>query len=255
MYTVINFISAFKPFIEIAILWFVIYEIMLFFEGTRAVHVLRGIVILLVAFFVFQVLGLERINWLFTKLFAISIIAFLVIFHPEIRQGLGNLGRQHLFGTVLKEEEIDYISKEIMEAADILSRNKIGAIIAIEKAVSLKPYVESGVAIDALVSSDLLQSVFAPNNLLHDGGVVVQHGRISAAGCLFPLTENQVINRIYGTRHRAAIGLSEETDAVIIVVSEERGDMSLVYRNNFYKDLGREEMLSRIRDLMKSKGE
>ena len=250
-----NLLSVSKPFIEIVILWLVIYQIMLFFEGTRAVHVLRGIVILLVAFFIFQILGLERINWLFTKLFAISVIAFLVIFHPEIRQGLAHLGRRHLFGTILKEEEIDYISKEIVEAADILSRNKIGAIIALEKSVPLKSYVESGVAIDALVSSDLLQCIFAPNNILHDGGVIIQHGRISAAGCLFPLSENQALSRVFGTRHRAAIGLSEETDAVIIVVSQERGDVSLVYRRNFYRSLVREEIVLRIRELMKSKGD
>ncbi len=250
----IDFINSVKPFIEIGILWFIIYEILLFFEGTRAVHVLRGMVVLLVAFFVFQLLGLERINWLFTKLFAISVIAFLIIFHPEIRQGLAHLGRRHMFVTSLKEEEIDYISREIVEAAGHLSVGKIGAIIAIEKEVVLKPYVESGVAIDGLVSADLLETVFAPNNLLHDGGVVIQHGRISAAGCLFPLTENQSINRMFGTRHRAAIGLSEETDAVIVVVSEDRGDLSLVYRGKFLQGFTKDELLAKIKELMALKG-
>ena len=254
IYTFIGFIDSIKPYIEIAILWFIIYQILLFFEGTRAVHVLRGIVVLLVAFFVFQILGLERINWLFTKVFAISVIAFLIIFHQEIRQGLAHLGRRHMFGTVLKEEEIDYISREIVEATAHLSGNKIGAIIAIEKEITLKPYVESGVAVDGLVSADLLETIFAPNNLLHDGGVVVQHGRISAAGCLFPLTENQSISRMFGTRHRAAIGLSEETDAVIIVVSEERGDLSLVYRSKFLQGFAKEDLLAKIKELMSLKG-
>ncbi|MFA5116567.1 MAG: diadenylate cyclase CdaA [Candidatus Omnitrophota bacterium] len=250
MYTFFDFINYFKTYIEIGILWFIIYQILLFFEGTRAVHVLRGIVVLVVAFLVFQLLGLDRINWLFTKVFAISIIAFLIIFHPEIRQGLAHLGRRHMFGTVLKEEEIDYISREIVEATAHLSANRIGAIIAIEKEITLRPYVESGVSIDGLVSTDLLESIFAPNNLLHDGGVVIQHGRISAAGCLFPLSDNQSISRMFGTRHRAAIGLSEETDAVIIVVSEERGDLSLVYRSKFLQGFTRDDLLLKIKEMM-----
>jgi len=244
-----------KPIIEVAILWFVIYHIILFFEGTRAIQVLRGIIILLVAFFLFQILGLQVLNWLLTKLFGISIIAILVIFHPEIRQGLARLGQRHLFGASLREEETDLILKELSEATEYLSKNKIGALIAIEKDDPLTAYIESGVLIDARVSSDLIQNIFTPNSLLHDGGLVIQHGRIIAAGCLFPLTENKDLSRIYGTRHRAALGLSEETDAVIIIVSEERQDMSLVFRGKLYKDLSREELFSKIKDSLKLKKE
>lgn len=250
-----NYIAFLKPIIEITILWFVIYHIMLFFEGTRAVHVLRGIVILLVMFFVFQKLGLERLDWLFTKLFAISVISILIIFHPEIRQGLARLGQRHLFDTVLREEELDYILREIVKAADSLSKYKIGALIAIEKQTPLKSYIESGVQIDADVSSELIQTIFTPNSLLHDGGIIIQHGRIAAAGCLFPLTENQDLSRIFGTRHRAAIGLSEETDAIAIIISEERGDMSLAYQGRLHQGLGREELLSKIKEAIKIKKE
>ena len=250
---VLNIIHSWKPIIEVLILWCVIYHIMLFFEGTRAIQVLRGIIILLVVFFLFQRLGLEILNWLLTKLFGISVIAILVIFHPEIRQGLARLGQRHLFGTSLREEELDYILKQIGEATESLCRNKTGALIAIEKNDPLTAYIESGVLIDARVSSDLIENIFTPNSLLHDGGLIIQHGRIIAAGCIFPLTENQDLSRIYGTRHRAALGLSEETDAVIIVVSEERQDMSLVYRGKLYKDLGKEEMLSKIKETIKLK--
>jgi len=242
-----------KPVIEIAILWFLLYHIMLFFEGTRAIQVLRGIIIVLVAFFVIQRLDLEVVEWLFTKLFAISVIAILVIFHPEVRQGLARLGQRHLFGTALREEEIGLILSEIVTAAETLSREKIGALIAIEKDDSLSSYIESGVAIDARVSSDLVQAIFTPKSLLHDGALIIQHGRAIAAGCLFPLTENQDINRMFGTRHRAALGLSEQTDAIIIIVSEERQDMSLVHRGRLYKDLGQETMLSKIKELIKHK--
>lgn len=248
-----NFIAVLKPIIEIAILWFVIYHIMFFFEGTRAVHVLRGIIILLIMFFFFQKLGFERLDWLFTKLFAISVISMLIIFHPEIRQGLARLGQRHLFGTVLREEELELILREIIKACDILSKNKIGALIALEKEISLKSYIESGVVIDANVSSELIQTIFTPNSLLHDGGMIIQHGRISAAGCLFPLTENQDLSRIFGMRHRAAIGLSEETDAIVITISEERGDMSLAYQSRLYQGLNREEMLLKTKEFIKIK--
>ncbi len=246
-------IIAWKPIIEILILWLVIYHIMLFFEGTRAIQVLRGIIILVFSFFLSQRLGFQILDWLLTKLFGISVIAILIIFHPEIRQGLARLGQRHLFGTSLVEEELDYILKQIGEATENLSKNKIGALIAIEKNVPLTAYIDSGVLIDARVSSDLIDNIFTPNSLLHDGGLIIQNGRIISAGCLFPLTENQDLSRIYGTRHRAALGLSEETDAVIIVVSEERQDVSLVYRGKLYRDLDREEMFSKIKEIIKLK--
>jgi len=251
----LNIIHFWKPIVEILILWFVIYHIMLFFEGTRAIQVLRGIIILLFAFFLFQKLNLTILDWLLTKLFGISIIAILIIFHPEIRQGLARLGQRHLFGTTLREEELDYMLKEMGKATENLCKNKIGALIAIEKNTPLTAYIESGVLLDARVSSDLIEAIFTPNNPLHDGGLVIEHGRIIAAGCLFPLTQNQELSRIFGTRHRAALGLSEETDAIIIIVSEERQDMSLVYRGKLYKDLSREDLLSQIKEIIKLKRE
>ncbi|MFH0762924.1 MAG: diadenylate cyclase, partial [Candidatus Omnitrophota bacterium] len=175
-----------KPLVEITILWFVIYHIMLFFEGTRAIQVLRGVIILLAAFFLFQRLNFTILDWLLTKLFGISVIAILIIFHPEIRQGLARLGQRHLFGTTLRKEEWDYILKEIGRAVDNLSRENIGAIIAIEKTDSLSAYIESGVVLDARITSDLIEAVFTPRSILHDGGLIIQHGRIAAAGCLFP---------------------------------------------------------------------
>ncbi len=244
-----------KPIVEIAILWFVIYHIILFFEGTRAVQVLRGIIILLLAFFLFQKLGLNILDWLLTKMFTISVIAVLIIFSPEIRQGLARLGQRHLFGPNLREEELDYVLKEICKAAQKLSEDKIGALIVIEKHDPLTGYIESGVIIDARVSSDLIQAVFTPNNPLHDGALIVQQGRIAAAGCLLPLSQNQELSRIFGTRHRAALGLAEETDAIAVIVSEERQDMSLVYRGKFYKDFSQRDLCSKIKELLKLKRE
>ncbi|MFH0762600.1 MAG: DNA integrity scanning protein DisA nucleotide-binding domain protein, partial [Candidatus Omnitrophota bacterium] len=116
-------------------------------------------------------------------------------------------------------------------------------------------YIESGVVLDARITSDLIEAVFTPRSILHDGGLIIQHGRIAAAGCLFPLTQSQELSRIYGTRHRAALGLSEETDAIVIVVSEERQDVSLVYRGQFYRDLNKEELFSKVKEIIKLKKE
>jgi len=250
-----NILFMWKPIVEIFILWIVIYHIILFFEGTRAVQVMRGIVILLIAFFLFQKLDFTILDWLMTKLFGISVIAILVIFHPEIRQGLARLGQRNIFAQPLKEEELDQMLKEIIKAAENLCKDKEGALIVIEKNDPLNAYIESGVFVDARVTAELIEAVFMRNSILHDGGLVVQHGRIAAAGCIFPLTENQELNRIFGTRHRAALGLSEETDAIIIIVSEERQDISLVYRKRLYKDLSREELVSQIKEIIKLKKE
>jgi diadenylate cyclase len=247
-----NIISIWKPFIEVLILWFVIYRVILFFEGTRAIHVIRGIIILLVAFFLFQMLNFEILDWLLARLFAISVIALLIIFHPEIRQGLARLGQRNLFGASLRQEQLDYLLKEIGNAAENLSKDKIGAIIVVERNDPLTAYIESGVVIDGRVSSELIESIFSRTSILHDGGMIIQQGKITAAGCLFPLSEKQDLNRIYGTRHRAALGLSEETDAIIIVISEERQDISLIYRGKMQNGLSREDLFSEIKESFKA---
>jgi diadenylate cyclase len=242
-----------KAILEILILWFIIYHVMLFFEGTRAIQLVRGIAIILVAFFVFQRFGLTRLDWLFKNFFATSVIAVLIIFHPEIRSGLARLGQRHMFTTQLREEELDLILKEISKAIEGLAQDKFGALIAIEKNDPLNVFAENGVAIDAKVSAELIQAVFTPNNPLHDGGMIMQGGRISSAGSFFPLAQNQDLSRIFGTRHRAAIGLSEETDALIIIVSEERRNLSLVYRGKLYKDLSREALITKAKEIFKLK--
>ena len=242
-----------KVILEVSILWLVIYQVILFFTGTRAVQVVRGIIVLLIAFFLVQRLGLERLEWLLTKLFAISVIAVLIIFQSEIRQSLARLGRHYLFSFPLREEELDYILREITKAMDFLARQGIGALVAIERNDSLKPYIETGVGIDGLITSDLLQNIFTPGSMLHDGGIVIQQGRITAAGCLFPLNEDPDMSRIFGMRHRAAIGLTQETDAVVIVVSEERQDISLASEGRLFQGMKREDLLLKVKQLMRPK--
>jgi len=248
-----NLFLYWRPLTEILILWFFIYHIILFFEGTRSLQVMRGIIMLSLLFLVSQKLGLFVLDWLLKKLFGISVIAILIIFHPEIRQGLAQLGKRNIFKNMLKEEDPHLFVKQITEACENLVTNKLGGLIAIEKNDSLAPYIQSGEIIDSRVSADLIQAIFTPNNPLHDGGLIIQHGKIAAAGCIFPLAINQDLSRVFGTRHRAALGLSEEADAIIIVISEERHDVSLVHKRRFYRDLGRVELETKINDLIKTK--
>ncbi|MDD5505319.1 MAG: diadenylate cyclase CdaA [Candidatus Omnitrophica bacterium] len=242
-----------KPITEVIILWFFIYQIILFFEGTRSLQVLRGIIMLLLVFFISQRFNFIVLDWLLKKLFGISVIAILIIFHPEIRQGLAQLGKRNIFRNILKEDDPYFFVKEIAGACENLAVNKLGGLIAIEKNDSLAAYIQSGEIIDSRVSADLMQAIFTPNNPLHDGGLIIQHGRIAAAGCIFPLAINQELNRVFGTRHRAALSLSEETDAILIVVSEERRDISVIYRKKFYRDLGGGELELKIKELIKTK--
>jgi diadenylate cyclase len=236
-----------KPIIEIGILWFIIYRLFVFIKGTRAVQVLRGIIIIAIIFFLTQQLRFDVINWIFMKLFALSVIAFLIVFQPEMRSGLARIGREKVFGNIITEERT---IEEIAKSAYMLSKKKIGTILAIQREVSLEPYMESGVAIDSNLTSELLNTIFMPNTPLHDGGVIIHGDRIVAAGCLFPLTQNPDVNKLLGTRHRAAIGLSEETDAVCVVVSEETGIISVANAGKLTHDLDRERLINHLRALL-----
>ena len=239
-----------KPVIEISILWFVFFRVMIFFEGTRAGQVWKGIFILALAFFLAQKLGLNTLDWLLTKLFAISVIAIIVIFQPELRFGLARLGQPHLFGGTLKEEEINELIRQLTLALLYCAQKKIGAIVAIEREDKLKSYINSGVEMQAKVSPELLETIFTPLSPLHDGGVIIQGNSIAAAACLFPLAQNPYLSRTLGTRHRAALGLSEETDALLLVVSEETGLLSLAVAGRLTQGLTRDELTQSLKELL-----
>ena len=222
-----------KAAIEIIILWVVFYRILLFFEGTRAFQVLRGITYLIIALLVSHLLGFEVLNWLLRHFFSIWIIGLVVIFQHELRSGLARLGQQHLFTISLGEPEIKALVNEICDTAYHLSKRKNGCLIAIEREMKLDSYIESGIVIDGKVSSAFLQTIFMPGTPLHDGGVVVRGERVAASSCLFPLSDNPSVGKTVGTRHRAALGLSEHTDALIVLVSEETGEISVAFKGHF----------------------
>ena len=242
--------SAIKPVLEIVILWMVFYRILVFFEGTRAFQVLKGITYLLLAFLVSQILGLDTINWLLTKVFAISIIAVLIIFQQELRYGLARLGQQHLFNVTLEESEIIAIIEEITNAVYRLSKQKTGCLIAVERETKLKTYIESGVFLDSKVTSELIQSVFSSQSPIHDGGLICRGDRIVAAACLFPLSENPNFSKIIGTRHRAALGITEQTDAVVVMVSEETCEISVATDGRFIPIVNRERLVNILKGLL-----
>ncbi len=222
-----------KAGIEIIILWVVFYRILLFFEGTRAFQVFRGITYLIIALLISHLLGFEVLNWLLRHFFSIWIIVIVVIFQHELRSGLARLGQQHLFTISLGEPEIKALVDEITDTVYRLSKRKNGCLIAIERETKLDLYIESGIVVDGKVSSALLQSIFMPGTPLHDGGVVIRGERVAASSCLFPLSDNPSVGKTVGTRHRAALGLSEHTDALIVMVSEETGEISIASEGHF----------------------
>lgn len=231
--------SIWKIALEMVILWFIYYMVFLFIRGSRTVQLVKGLVIIVLLLIITQQSGLTTISWIMTKIFPISVLAFLIIFQPELRRGLARLGQ---FGALLKEERV---IDEIVKSASILSKKKIGALIAIEREIGLRPYIESGIPLDSKVTSELINTIFMPNTPLHDGGIIIQGGTIIAAGCLFPLSQDPRLSKTMGTRHRAAIGLSEEIDAVVIVVSEETGAISVSIAGKLTRDLDK-ETLSKI---------
>ena len=238
--------SWWRPVVEIGLFWFAYYLLFVYVKDSGMVQALKGLVLLVVLFFVSQALQLGSIRWILSHIFQISILGFLIIFQPELRRGLTRIGQSPLFKLFLKEERL---VDEIVKAVMSLSRNKIGALVAIEREVSLKPYVETGIALDGLLTSELLLTIFAPNTPFHDGGLILQGGRVVAVGCLFPLSQSQKLSKTLGTRHRAGLGLSEESDALVIVVSEETGIVSLMSQGHVTRDIDDEKLRHELFEL------
>lgn len=217
-----------RPALEILILAVGIYYAANFIRGTRGAPVVTGLVVLFVALsFITTVLELTVLKWLLGTFSAFSAVAVLVIFQPELRRLLAELGNQSLLMSAREQrEDVEVIIETVERLADV----RIGALMAMEQTINLVEVVESGVVVDCEATPEMLETIFFPNNAIHDGGVLLKNGRILRAACIFPLTQRQDLHKSLGTRHRAAIGLSEETDAVVVAVSEESGAISYAYR-------------------------
>lgn len=222
-----------KPALEIFILAVLNYYVLSFVRGTRGWSIVIGfIVVLLLPALVSTYLELRVLGWLLAHFSVYFAVAVLVIFQPELRRLLARVGNVQLFATAHEQRENIEV---IIQTAERLSEVKIGALIAIEQSIQLREAVESGIPVDCVATPEMFESIFFPNNAIHDGGVIIKGDRIAYAACIFPLTRRQNLNKSLGTRHRAAIGLSEETDALVVVVSEESGAISYAYNGHLVR--------------------
>lgn len=235
-----------KDLVEILVVAYLFYRLLLLWTGTRALQILLGLVLLVGVYGTANYLDLGLIEYILSQAFTYGAFALIVVFQPELRNGLAQLGQSRLWRFFPKLEESE-VAEEIAEAADRLSRAKIGGLIAIEREVGLEEYAENnGTRIQAEVSAELLTTIFTPYSPLHDGAVIVRGDQIVAAGCILPLTKFPVEEKSLGTRHRAALGLSEETDAYVVVISEETSHISLAHRGRLIRDLNPEELRGRL---------
>jgi uncharacterized protein (TIGR00159 family) len=222
--------------LDIAIVAFIIYRIILLIKGTRAVQMLLGLAVILLVYVASRIGGLHTLNWFLSNFLSSIILVIVVIFQNDIRRALMHVGRNPFFSGMSYLEETALID-EIVQASVALGRKKIGALIVLERETGLKDVLETGTAIDAQVSSEIIQAIFLPGSPIHDGALVVQQGRLKQAGCFLPLSQNADISKYLGTRHRAAIGLTELLDAVVVVVSEETGKISVVVNGGITRAL------------------
>ena len=231
-----------RPAVEILILAVIIYYVFTFVRGTRGFFILTGfLVVLLTVALVSSLLDLKVLRFILGTFSAFLTVAVLVIFQPELRRMLAQLGTLPLLQTSREARENIEV---IIQTAERLSEMRIGALVALEQSIQVQESVESGIPVDCVATSEMLESIFFPNNAIHDGGVIIKGGRIAYAACIFPLTRRQDLNKSLGTRHRAAIGLSEETDAVVVVVSEETGQIAYAYRGQLIRGVSIEELRS-----------
>jgi diadenylate cyclase len=209
--------------LDILAVWFLIYQLLQIIRGTRAAHILAGILTVVIVYQLAVYMNLEALRSILQSLAPYTAIAIIVLFQSEIRRTLARVGRKQFFGGYRRPESTD----EILLALTSLSAEKVGALIVLERDIGLRTFVESGVRLDAAISRDILLSIFQPNTALHDGAVIIQKDRLAAAACFLPLSVNPAVSTTLGTRHRAAIGITEETDCLALVVSEETGALSV----------------------------
>ena len=236
--------------LDILIASVAIYELLKLMRGTRAVQMGIGVGLLIGLFYVSRWWHLDTVNWLIRNVAGYVVFAAIVLFQSEIRRTLAHLGRARLFRYLTRTESNDELVEELVAAATLLASARTGAIIAVERDIGLRNYIEGGIPLDATLTSDLLVSVFQPKSPLHDGAVIVQGDRVAAAACFLPLSVNPAISKEFGTRHRAAIGLTEDVDAVAIVVSEETGRITLALEGHVEVGLSADRLQARLKALV-----
>jgi diadenylate cyclase len=239
--------------LDIAVVSFLIYEFLKLIRGTRAVQMAAGSLLVIGLFYMSQLAPLQTLNWLIRNMLVYVAFAAIVIFQSDIRRALAHFGQAPFFRYLYRQQAADETIEEVVVAATMLAQQKVGAIFAIEREIGLRNYIESGIPLDATLTYDLLATIFRPGSPLHDGAVILQEGRVAAAACFLPLTVNPRLSRELGTRHRAAIGLTEESDAAAIVVSEETGKISIALNGEIERGLTPDELRTRLRTLIQQR--
>ncbi|AYC30562.1 diadenylate cyclase CdaA [Paenisporosarcina cavernae] len=244
-------VSVLVNLLDMLLVWFVIYKIITLIRGTKAVQLLKGIFVIIIARILTDVLGFDTLGWMMQKIIDWGFLAIIIIFQPELRRALEQIGRGKLFArTNMQEaEEQNRLIEAMTKSISYMAKRRIGALISIERETGLSEYVETGIPMNSDITSELLINIFIPNTPLHDGAVVMQKSKIAAAACYLPLSESPFISKELGTRHRAALGLSEVTDAITIVVSEETGAVSLTANGDLHRNLSMEEFEARLRKM------
>lgn len=241
---------ALSDLLDIAAVSVVLYWILLLIRGTRALQMVFGLVVLGGGYYLAQVAELNTFEWILENFLGSLVIVIVILFQDEIRRALALVGTNPLTGTSLSEQR--HLIDELVKTANALSSKRIGALIVVERNIGLKNYIEKGTRIEAVVSKDLLLSIFMPFSPIHDGAVIISRGRVAAAQCFLPLTVNPRLEKVLGTRHRAALGLTEETDAVVIIISEETGKVSAACEGKLYSRLETDELKRMLGKLLAS---
>jgi diadenylate cyclase len=239
--------------IDIVIVAFVIYRFMMLIKGTRAVQLLKGLAVLVVASFLSKMLGLQTIQWILEQVRLAIVVALPIVFQPELRRALEQLGRGKFFArpiTFLGEEDMSRLINELVRAVQILVKNKDGALIVIERETGINDFIETGIKLDAVVSAEFLVNIFVPKTPLHDGAAIVRGDRVIAAGCFLPLTDSPYLSKQLGTRHRAALGITEVSDAVAVIVSEETGTVSVAEEGKLTRYLDEKNLRELLENLL-----
>ncbi|OYD06856.1 diadenylate cyclase CdaA [Paludifilum halophilum] len=239
--------------VDVLIVTYVIYKLLMLLRGTRAVQLLKGISVVIAVWMISSFFQLSTLQWLMENLFSLGVITVIIIFQPELRRALEQLGRGRIFNrhNQVDEQVITQMVGDIVKAVSHLSKRRIGALILIERQTGLSDYIETGIRLDAKLGSELMINIFEPNTPLHDGAVVIRNRQITAAGCYLPLSENPFISKELGTRHRAGMGISEVSDAISVIVSEETGHISLAIYGKLERGLTEEELISRLYEELK----
>lgn len=238
--------------VDILLVWVLLYFLYKQLKDTRAVNLIKGLIVLASINFVSHIFDFYTINWILQQAMTVLLFALPVVFQPELRRALDRLGQTRLFqkSQNVDDELMESVINQVMLAAKHMARQKIGALIVFERMSPLQDIIDTGVKIDAEVSTQLIRNIFIPNTPLHDGAMIIRNGRIMAASCLLPLSENRNVSQELGTRHRAAIGMTEQTDAVVVVVSEETGAISYTYGGHIYRNIPEDQLKATLRAFM-----